>query len=79
MGAFYRPAATGRGWSSTCPALRTSPGHQAPRLRGGRDHTTAVHSVQKIPNELKEDAHLLYDLQAIRERLYAESPNLARR
>ncbi|MGH7776366.1 MAG: chromosomal replication initiator protein DnaA [Candidatus Dormibacterales bacterium] len=39
---------------------------------GGRDHTTALHSVEKIANELKEDDHLEYDVQAIRERLYAE-------
>jgi chromosomal replication initiator protein len=37
---------------------------------GGRDHTTALHSIEKIANELKEDERLRYDLQAIRERLY---------
>ncbi|HZV49225.1 MAG TPA: chromosomal replication initiator protein DnaA [Candidatus Dormibacteraeota bacterium] len=39
---------------------------------GGRDHTTALHSIEKIANELKEDERLRYELQAIRERLYAE-------
>jgi chromosomal replication initiator protein len=38
---------------------------------GGRDHTTALHSIEKILNELKEDDRLRYDVQAIRERLYA--------
>jgi chromosomal replication initiator protein len=39
---------------------------------GGRDHTTALHSIEKIANELKEDDRLRYDLQAIKERLYAD-------
>jgi chromosomal replication initiator protein len=39
---------------------------------GGRDHTTALHSIDKIANEQKEDDRLQYDLQSIRERLYAE-------
>ena len=39
---------------------------------GGRDHTTALHSIEKIMNELKEDDRLRYEVQAIRERLYAE-------
>jgi chromosomal replication initiator protein len=39
---------------------------------GGRDHTTALHSIEKIVNELKEDERLRYDVQAIRERLYAD-------
>jgi chromosomal replication initiator protein len=39
---------------------------------GGRDHTTALHSIEKIMNELKEDDRLRYELQALRERLYAE-------
>jgi chromosomal replication initiator protein len=38
---------------------------------GGRDHTTALHSIEKIMNELKEDERLRYDVQSIRERLYA--------
>jgi chromosomal replication initiator protein len=37
---------------------------------GGRDHTTALHSIEKIANELKEDERLRYEVQAIRERLY---------
>ena len=39
---------------------------------GGRDHTTALHSIEKIANELKEDERLRFEVQAIRERLYAE-------
>ncbi len=39
---------------------------------GGRDHTTALHSIDKIQNELKEDERLRYDLQVLRERLYSE-------
>jgi chromosomal replication initiator protein len=39
---------------------------------GGRDHTTALHSIEKIMNEMKEDERLRYELQAIRERLYVD-------
>ena len=39
---------------------------------GGRDHTTALHSIDKIANELKEDERLRYDIQNLREKLYAE-------
>ncbi|MGH7903606.1 MAG: chromosomal replication initiator protein DnaA [Candidatus Dormibacteraceae bacterium] len=39
---------------------------------GGRDHTTALHSIEKIANELKEDERLGYEVQAIRERLYRD-------
>jgi chromosomal replication initiator protein len=39
---------------------------------GGRDHTTALHSIEKIANELKEDDRLRYEVQAIRERLYVQ-------
>ncbi len=39
---------------------------------GGRDHTTALHSIEKIANELKEDERLRYEVQAIKERLYAQ-------
>jgi chromosomal replication initiator protein len=39
---------------------------------GGRDHTTALHSIEKIANELKEDERLAYEVQAIRERLFAD-------
>ena len=39
---------------------------------GGRDHTTALHSIDKIANELKEDDRLRYEVEAIRERLYAD-------
>jgi chromosomal replication initiator protein len=40
---------------------------------GGRDHTTALHSIDKIANEQKEDDRLQYALQSIRERLYADA------
>ena len=39
---------------------------------GGRDHTTALHSIEKIMNELKEDERLRYEIQAIRERVYVD-------
>ncbi len=39
---------------------------------GGRDHTTALHSIEKIANELKEDERLRYEVQSMRERLYAD-------
>jgi chromosomal replication initiator protein len=39
---------------------------------GGRDHTTALHSIDKIANELKEDERLRYEVQAIKERLYSQ-------
>ena len=39
---------------------------------GGRDHTTALHSIDKITNEAKEDDRLRAELQTLRERLYAE-------
>ncbi len=39
---------------------------------GGRDHTTALHSIDKIQNELKEDERLRYEVQSMRERLYAD-------
>jgi len=39
---------------------------------GGRDHTTALHSIEKIANELKEDERLRYEIQSIRDRLYAD-------
>ncbi len=39
---------------------------------GGRDHTTALHSIEKIANELKEDERLRYEVQVIREKLYSQ-------
>lgn len=39
---------------------------------GGRDHTTALHSIEKIANELKEDERLRQEIQSIRERLYTD-------
>src|SRR5579859_3487569 len=38
---------------------------------GGRDHTTALHSIEKIANEMKEDERLRFEIQSIRDRLYA--------
>src|SRR5438128_7540650 len=39
---------------------------------GGLDHTTALDSIEKIANELKEDERLRYEVQAIREKLYVQ-------
>ncbi len=33
---------------------------------GGRDHTTVIHSCEKIKNEIKEDPHLLQEINQIR-------------
>ncbi len=38
---------------------------------GGRDHTTVIHSYEKISQELKEDTRLQADLRKVREILYA--------
>ena len=40
---------------------------------GGRDHTTALHSIDKIQNELKEDERLRQDVQSLREKLYEQA------
>jgi chromosomal replication initiator protein len=40
---------------------------------GGRDHTTAMHSVQKIEKQVEADDNLRGDVQAIRERLNSVS------
>lgn len=37
-----------------------------------RDHTTALHSIEKIANELKDDGRLQQDVRTIRERLYQD-------
>ena len=39
---------------------------------GGRDHTTALHSIDKIANEMKEDDRLRYEIQSLRDRLYED-------
>lgn len=39
---------------------------------GGRDHTTALHSIEKIALGLKEDERLQYDVRTMRERLYQD-------
>jgi len=36
---------------------------------GGRDHTTAMHSVTKIEKQIESDEGLRGDVQALRERL----------
>jgi chromosomal replication initiator protein len=36
---------------------------------GGRDHTTAMHSVTKIEKQMDADDNMRSDIQAIRERL----------
>src|SRR5206468_12812306 len=38
---------------------------------GRKDHTTAIHSVEKIDNELRADANLRMAVSEIREQLYA--------
>ena len=42
------------------------------RLLGGRDHTTVMHGAHKISAELRRDAQLRGDLQAVRELLQAK-------
>ena len=37
---------------------------------GGRDHTTAIHSFEKISQDLKKNAQLTEELKIIREKLY---------
>jgi chromosomal replication initiator protein len=37
---------------------------------GGRDHTTVMHGVEKITNDLENDAGLRQQVMAIREALY---------
>lgn len=39
---------------------------------GGRDHTTAIHSCEKIGNELKINPDLEEEIQAIKDRIYME-------
>src|SRR5204862_4826249 len=41
------------------------------RLLGGRDHTTVMHGAHKISAELRRDAQLRGDLQAVRELLHS--------
>ena len=40
---------------------------------GGRDHTTAMHAVEKIGNELENDLRLKQELEMIRQRLYVNN------
>ncbi|MFZ0215695.1 MAG: chromosomal replication initiator protein DnaA [Candidatus Dormiibacterota bacterium] len=39
----------------------------------GRDHTTALHSIDKIANELKDDARLADDVRTLRRRIYEDA------
>lgn len=38
---------------------------------GGRDHTTAIHSVNKIERQLERDEHLRSEMASLKERIYA--------
>jgi chromosomal replication initiator protein len=38
---------------------------------GGRDHTTALHAIEKITELVREDARLQSDLRLIRQALHA--------
>ena len=38
---------------------------------GGRDHTTVIHSYEKIIEDLKKDERLVEEIKKIREALYA--------
>ena len=38
---------------------------------GGRDHTTAMHSVEKIEKELKKSPEMFDEMQQLKERFYA--------
>ena len=38
---------------------------------GGRDHTTALHAIEKITELLREDTRLQSDIRQLRERLHA--------
>ncbi len=40
---------------------------------GGRDHTTAIHSCEKINRELKTNSQLDEEIQAIKDRIYLEA------
>ena len=37
---------------------------------GGRDHTTAIHSCEKITNEIKKDSQFEEEIKLIRDRLF---------
>ena len=43
------------------------------RTIGGRDHTTAMHSVEKIEREMKKSPDLFEELRRIKELFYAGS------
>lgn len=43
------------------------------RQIGGRDHTTAMHSVEKIEKEMKKSPELLQELQQLKELFYIGS------
>jgi chromosomal replication initiator protein len=37
---------------------------------GGRDHTTAMHAVEKLTKQVKEDVKIQQDIKLIRQRMY---------
>ena len=37
---------------------------------GGRDHTTAIHSFEKVSQDIKKNSQLYAEIKLIRERLY---------
>ena len=39
------------------------------RALGGRDHTTAMHGIEKIESQLREDANLRTQVMSIRQNL----------
>ena len=41
-------------------------------LLGGRDHTTVMHGINKITEELTSDTRLRNDMITLRQRLYGE-------
>jgi len=40
---------------------------------GGRDHTTAIHSFEKVSQDIKKNSQLYAEIKLIRERLYEYS------
>jgi len=38
---------------------------------GGRDHSTAMHAVEKVTKQYKEDQKMQQDVKLIRQRLYS--------
>jgi chromosomal replication initiator protein len=40
---------------------------------GGRDHTTVLHGIEKIEQQLRQDEQLRGDILAVRARLYQDA------